>query len=113
MFGNWRTYSTRNKDILREDDLLSLNDEEVDELVDISDKRVEGLLGNGIVFLWADLGGEASREEGLSSNLSQHSDTQNHICKLEAVSENIEVSGGEDEEDGCEVGNAGGAGVLP
>ncbi len=93
--------------------MLSLNDEEVDELVDISDKRVEGLLRNGIVLLWANLGGEASRKNGLSGNLGQHSDTQNHICKLEAVSDDIEVSGGEDEEDGCKIGNAGGAGVLP
>ena len=36
-----------------------------------------------------------------------------HPCKLEAVSENVEVSGSEDEENDGEESNAGGARVIP
>lgn len=67
---NRSTYSTRNEQVLGKDDLLSLNDEEVDELMDISNQRVESLLGNGVVLLWANLGSETGGEESLSNSLS-------------------------------------------
>lgn len=109
----WQTYSSGDEQVLGEDDLLGLNDEEVDELVDISNQRVQCLLGNSVVLLGANLGSETGGEESLSNSFSQNSDTQNDVCKLEAVSDDIEVSGREDEEDGCKVRNAGGAGMLP
>jgi len=43
------------------------------------------------------------REESLSSNFSGNRDSQSHPCNLEGVSEDIEISGSEDEEDGAVV----------
>ena len=51
-----KTYSSRDTDVLGEQDALRLDDEEVDELVDIADHGVEGLLGNGVVLARAKLG---------------------------------------------------------
>ncbi len=53
------------------------------------------------------------REQSHSTGLSQDCNAQSHPCKLESVSEDIEVSGCEDEQDDEEVGNAGSSGVFP
>lgn len=52
-------------------------------------------------------------EESLSSSFSQDSNTQNEVCDLEAVSNDVKISGSEDEQDGCEIGNSGGSRVVP
>lgn len=54
------TYSGGNQDVLNKDDTLRLDDEEVDKLVNIADQGVESILGQGVVFLGAELRGEAS-----------------------------------------------------
>lgn len=79
----------------------------------IANKRVESLPGYCVVFSWANLGGKPGGEDSLSESFSQNSDGQNHICSLECIPEDIEISGSEDEKDGREVGNAGSPGVLP
>jgi len=107
------TYSTRNKDILCEEDTLGLNDEEVDELMDVTDKRVECLLRDCVVFPWADLCNEAVGEQGFSEPFSSHSNTQSHPCNFKGISEDIEVPGGEDEGDDGEEGNARSSGIIP
>ena len=48
-------YRCRSKYVLCKDNSLRLNDEEVDELVNITDDGVEGVLRNGVVFSWAEL----------------------------------------------------------
>lgn len=106
-------YSNRRENILCEDNALRLNDKEVNELVDIAKHRVKSLLGHGVVLAWADLGGEARREQGLASDLGQDGNTQSHPCELEPISEDVHVSSSEDEEDGGEVRNSRGTWVIP
>lgn len=108
-----KSYSDGGKDVLCEDDALRLNNEEVNKLMNITSERIKSLLGNSVVLLWANLGSQALTEESLSSNFGSNSYPKCHPCKLEAISEDVEVSGSEDEEDGGEEGNAGGAGVIP
>jgi len=69
------TYGTRSKEILSKDNPLRLNDEEVDELGDITHEGVQGLLADSVVFSWANLRGESSREESLASSFSCNSDS--------------------------------------
>lgn len=107
------TYSGRNSNILDEENTLRLNDEEVDKLVDVRGEGIECRLGNGIILLWAKLRSKPGGQDWLSSNLSQHSHSQCHICNLECVSEDIEISGSEDKRDNGGEGNAGGSGIVP
>jgi len=51
---------------------LSLNHEEVDELVNIADSAVQGLTGNRVVLAWADLRSKASVKDELASGLSDN-----------------------------------------
>jgi len=52
-------------------------------------------------------------EQSLSRSLSQNRDKESQICDLECISEDIEVSGCEDEEDNRSVCDAGSSGVIP
>lgn len=107
------TYGSRSIDVLGEEDALSLNDKEVDELVDISDQSVEGLAGDGVVLARTQLAGQTVAKDGLTGDLSEDGDAQSHPGELERVSEDIEVSDGEDEADDGGKGNARGTGVVP
>jgi hypothetical protein len=81
--------------------------------VDITESGVQGLPWQSVVLAWANLRSKALGEDGLASKLSQHGDTKNHPGELEGISEDIEVTSGEDEGDGSEVGDTGRAWVLP
>jgi hypothetical protein len=76
---------------------LSLNDEEVDELVDISNHGVEGLFRDSVVLAGADLASQAIVQKCLSGNLSRDSNTENHPSQLEGPPENIQIPNREDE----------------
>jgi hypothetical protein len=92
---------------------LGFNNEEVDELMEISSERIKGLLWEGVVFSWADLGDETMVEQSLSSCLSQNSNQKSHPCKLHSITQDIKVSGREDEKDDGSVSNARGTGIVP
>lgn len=107
------TYSSRNQDILDKDNSLRLDDEEVDQLVNITNNSVQSILGDCKVLSWAELRSQASVENGLTSKLSQDSDTEGDPSKLEDIAENVEVSCGEDEDDDCGVCETRGSWVVP
>lgn len=77
------TYGSRSIDVLGEEDALSLNDKEVDELVDISDQSVEGLAGDGVVLARTQLAGQTVAKDGLTGDLSEDGDAQSHPGELE------------------------------
>jgi len=108
-----RTYSSGSKDILCEDDALRLDNKEVNELVNITQDGIEALLGKSIVLSWANLGDESVGEQSLSSGLRNNGDSQGHVCKLEGISQDVEVPGSEDEEDDRSIGDSGCSGVVP
>jgi hypothetical protein len=103
--GGQETYGGRGVDVLSEKDPLSLNDEEVDEFVDVSDHGVKSLSGDGVVLAGTDLGSQAAVQDRLSSNLGGHGDTENHPGKLESPSENIKIPNREDESDDSGISN--------
>lgn len=93
------THNRRGRDVLSKQDSLRLDHKEVDELVDITNQRIESLPRNGVVLSRSELGSEAIAKDGLSSNLGQDGDAQSHPGKLESVSNDIEVSSHEDQGD--------------
>lgn len=100
-------------DVLSEDDALGLNDEEVDQLVDIANNGIESLTGNSVVAAGTELASKTSVHDGLAGNLSGNSDAKDHPGKLEAPSQQIQVSNRKDEGDGGGVGNSRGTRVVP
>lgn len=50
------TYSTRGENVLGKENALGLNNEEVEELVDVSDEAVERFARHGVVSAGTDLG---------------------------------------------------------
>jgi hypothetical protein len=106
-------YSAGSKDVLSKDDALSLDNKEVDELVNITDERVKSLFGDCVVFSGSELRGQTLAQEKLPTSLSQDGNPQSHPCQLECVSKNIKISSSEDEKDDGSVCNAGGTGILP
>lgn len=111
--GSDNTYSCGCKDIFREEDSLGLNNKEVDQLVEISGERIQGLLAYGIVLLGPELADETTAEQSFSRRLSQYSEQKSNPCKLESITQNIKVSGCEDECYDRSEGNAGGSWVVP
>ena len=90
-------YGNRSPDVLGEQNALSLNDNEVDQLVDVTDRGFEGLAGDGVVFAWTELARESGVHDGLTGDLGCDSDAKNHPGELEAPSDDIEVPNREDE----------------
>lgn len=107
------THGTRRKDVLGEEQALRLNGEEVDELVEVAAHLVEGLLGHDVVLARAHLRREARVEEGAAGDLGRDGNAQGHPGQLEGIAQQVEVAGAEDEEDDRDVGDGGGARVLP
>jgi hypothetical protein len=64
------TYSNGGPDILSEEDALELNDEEVDELLNITSDALEGLTGDCVVLSGAHLGGKTLAEDKVANELS-------------------------------------------
>jgi len=105
--------SSRNTNVLSEDDALSLNDEKVDELVDVSYGGIERLSGDDEVTSGAELGSEAVAEDELAGKLCKDGGAKHHPGKLQAVSQNIEVAGSEDEGNDGAVGDSRSTRVVP
>jgi len=67
------TYSDGSVNVLRVDNALSLNDEEVEELLNLVDACRDGLLGHGPVLLGAHLRGQTVVEENLTNDFETSS----------------------------------------
>lgn len=100
------TYGSRSVNVLSEDDALGLNDEEVDELVDITNHSIESLAGNSVVSAGSDLGSKTVVEDNLANNLGGNGNTQDHPGELECITDDIEISSREDQSNNGTVGNA-------
>ena len=107
------TYSTCGIDVLGEHDALRLNDKEVDQLLEVVHGTLKRGLRDGEVLTRPELRGKTTSESQLSSNLGRCGRTKCEVEKLEAVADDVEVSGSEDEDDGSSEGNSGRAGILP
>lgn len=103
------TYSQRSPDVLGEDDALSLDDEEVNQLMNIADQDVKGLARNGVVTTRPELTGNTSVHDSLPGGLSGNGNAQDHPGELEAPSDHIQVPNREDEGDDRGIGDRGGA----
>lgn len=95
----------RGEDILSKKNALSLNDEEVEKLVDVSDQAVEGFARNGVVSAGAELGSEAVVKDKLSGSFSGDGNGQSHPRELESPANNIEIASGDDGGDDGSVRN--------
>jgi hypothetical protein len=82
--------------------------------VDIANNGIESLTGNSVVAAGTELASKTSVHDGLAGNLSGNSDAKDHPGKLEAPSQQIQVSNRKDKGDGGGVGNSRGtwAGML-
>jgi hypothetical protein len=109
----WITYSNRGKHVLCKDNALRLNDEEVDELIEVTSDAIEGRLGNSEILLWAKLGRQALAKDGLTKHFRCNCNPKSHPCKLEAIPENVKVPGSEDEDDAGDEGNGRDARIIP
>ena len=100
------TYSQGGPDVLSEYYTLSLDNDEVDQLVNIANNDIESLAGNSVVAAGTKLASKTGVHDGLAGNLSGNSDAKDHPGKLEAISQQIEVSNRKDEGDGGGVCNS-------
>lgn len=74
--------------------------------MNIADKNIEGLAGNGVVSAGTKLAGDTCVHNQFTSNLGGDCDAQDHPRKLEAPSQHIEVSNREDQGDDGKVGDS-------
>lgn len=107
------TYSSSGIHVLGEHYALRLDDKEVDKLLDIIEQTLKRSLGDGEVLARTELGGKTTAECYLSSDFSGCGCTQCHVEEFKGVADDVEVTGGEDEEDGASKGDTGRARVLP
>jgi hypothetical protein len=94
------TYSNGCVHVLGEHNPLGLDNEEVDELLNIVQQALERSLGDGEVLARPELGGQTATKGKLPSNFGRGSNTECQVESLEDVADDVEVSGGKDEDDG-------------
>ncbi len=56
------------RDVLGEEHALEFDHEEVDELLNVFERRFKGFAGYGVVAFWAEGGGETLGEDEATSN---------------------------------------------
>lgn len=71
------THEAGDKDILCEDDSLSFDDEEVDEVLEILERSFQRLLRNSVVLSWSDTAGNARAHDDFACNLCE---SDNCVC---------------------------------
>lgn len=113
MASDGRTYGNGSVDVLGEQDALDLNDEEVDQLLDILQRGLQLLAREGEVGPGPDPGGDALTQGQLSDGLGSGHDTQGDPQKPQAVADERNVAGNEDEDDGSGIADGRGTRVLP
>ena len=100
-----QTHRNRRRDVLNKHYPLSLDDEEVDQLVDVANNNVQRLPGNRVVLARAELRGQSRVDGHLTGHLCGDGDAEHHPRELEAPSEDIKVADGEDEGNDERVGD--------
>lgn len=73
----------------------------------VADQGVKCLSGNGVVLAGSELGSKTVAKDGFSGNFSKDGNAQGHVCELEGVSNDVEVSSHEDGRDDRSVGDGG------
>lgn len=122
-------YANGDVNILRKNDALELNHEEVDQLLEVLKEALEGFLRDGEVAARSDLAGKALAHDSLACNLGKSGGcttlvlpsrrylfpltAQDDVCALQEIAEDIEVASSEDEGNDAEVGDQGRARILP
>ena len=99
-----RTYTNSSVDVLSEQDALELNDEEVDQLLQVTSHAVQSLARDGVVLLWPHLGSHALAERHPTGNLGGGSDTEHDPRQAKAVADDRKVAESEDGEDDSSLG---------
>jgi hypothetical protein len=94
-----RAYRGRRGEVLGKYYALSLNDEEVDQLVDIADHGIQSLTRDSVVFPGSQLAGKTVVKDGPTDHLGRYGDAEHHPCELEAPSHHVQVPNQEDERD--------------
>ena len=94
-----QTHRNRRRDVLNKHYPLSLDDEEVDQLVDVANNNVQRLPGNRVVLARAELRGQSRVDGHLTGHLCGDGDAKHHPGELETPSENIQVARREDDGD--------------
>lgn len=107
------TYSASSNKILGEDDALELDDKEVDELLDVVQKALQGGLADSEVLLRAHLAHQTLAKRHPACDFSRGADSQNHVKHLQHQPNDIQIAGAEDEDDGKGEGDGGCARVPP
>lgn len=69
-------YRSADVEVLNEHHALELNDKEVDELLQIVRKALQGVLADHVILAWAHLCSKSMAQSGLSSDLSERSACQ-------------------------------------
>lgn len=59
-------------DVFGEENTLEFDQEEIEKLLDILERRFEGFSGNGEVFAWAEVASKTLRENYSASDLGSH-----------------------------------------
>lgn len=99
------THNRRGEDVLGEEDTLSLNDEEVEKLVDVADQGIERLARHGKVLAGAQLRRQSLAHDGLANNLGENRHAEGHPGQLERVADHIKVSSQENDGNDAGVGD--------
>lgn len=85
----YNTYSSRHGNVLSKQNPLSLDDEEVEKLMDVPNKGVKSLPRERVILARSQLGSQAIVQEGLSSNLSKDGNTKGNPRQLQSVARDI------------------------
>jgi hypothetical protein len=112
-FGKCVTYSNGGPDVLSEENALELNDEEVDELLNITGDALEGLAGNCVVLSGADLGGKTLAKDKVANKLSGGGHAEHGEDSLQDVSVDGNEAGKKDASDSGGERDGSRTGVLP
>lgn len=91
------SYHSGRGDVLREQDPLSLDNEEVDKLMNIANNSVKSLARHKVVLTRADLRGKALVEDKLASDLGGDSDAQGQVRQAKRPADDVEVAGSKDQ----------------
>ena len=105
--------SNGNVDVLGEDNALRLDDKEVDELLNIVKQALKRCLGDSEVLPWPELRSKTLSKSKLASNLCCSGGTKYDPGEFEDVADDIQVTGGEDENDSSSERDTGRPWVLP
>lgn len=100
-----QTHGDRSGNTLDKENSLGFDHDKVDELMGITDERVDGGAGDSVVSAGAQLCSDALVEKKLANRLGRNSDSQSHPGQPKAVTGDINVSEGEDGKDGRDERN--------